>query len=95
MANTKTVRRPPIAWLDDSDGITDGIAIQIVVKGWRPNTPPALTKWEAAIAVELMVDHGIPHRIIAQRTGLSGQKADEWAGASRKGTLYDIVREIE
>lgn len=78
-------------WLAE-DGITDGVAIEIVVNGLRPNTPPELTEWEAAIAVELMARAGVPHTTIASRLGISQQHAGKWANAARKGELFDMIR---
>jgi hypothetical protein len=86
--SARPVRRE---WLPE-DGITDGIAIEIVVNGLRPNTPPNLTEMEAAIAVELMARAGVPHTTIASRLGISQQHAGKWANAARKGELFDMIR---
>lgn len=80
-------------WLTE-DGITDGMAIEIVVNGLRPNTPPDLTEYEAAIAVELMARAGVPHTTIASRLGISQQHAGKWANAARKGELFDLIRRL-
>lgn len=85
------VRPVKKVWLPE-DGITDGIAIEIVVNGLRPNTPPELTEMEAAIAVELMARAGVPHTTIAARLGISQQQAGKWANAARKGELFDMLR---
>lgn len=97
---TRGKRKKPAAnrpakkeWLPE-DGITDGIAIELVVNGLRPNAPPELTEYEAATCVELMARAGVTHTVIAERLGISLQQAGRWANLARKGELFDMLRKV-
>lgn len=73
-------------WLVD-DGIIDDGAIDIVVRGDRPNKPPKLTELEAKLATMKLVASGFTQRQIAERIGISERTANKWATAARKGEL--------
>lgn len=79
-------KRKPIQWLPE-DNIIDEEAVAIVLRGDRPNKPPALTRKEALLAVDALAKRNVPSDEISRRVGVSPRVAHKWATAARKGQL--------
>jgi hypothetical protein len=79
-------KRAPVQWLPD-DGIIDEGAVNIVLRGDRPNSPPKLTRREALLAVDALARKNVPSEEISKRVGVSPRVAHKWATKARKGEL--------